>query len=207
MGASVVVVAGTTLAEAVWMMDALDLGGADPSIARAVSMGQVSVDGLLVSAVIVTPSLALASVGVLGENKAIAARRLLDSLRRSLAKTGLGSRVRATSLHAQIVQDKLFGDGFYSLPFPSAEAVEPEFASKGRTVETRFEDGDMDRPYSRKVTEHFEAVAQKPAVGELVVDRAGPYSHVTVNTVAGYKPVPTLEPYLEAVARGMRNAR
>lgn len=165
--APVVVVAGTTLPEAVWLMDSLELKDA-----RAVSMGQVSVEGVDVSAAIITPSLALALHGVLGETKQAAARRLTSTLHRSLVRN-VGARVRGTSLHAHIKRDYALPEGFYYLPLTAT--AEPEFAPVGRTVETRYENGDMERPEWRKVIEHFEGPKQSaPQIGSLTFVSSGP---------------------------------
>lgn len=167
MGAYAVVVAGSTLDDAVWFGDALDLQ--ERVAVLHASMANSSLDGLRVSAVVVTPSFALAASGALGDVKGRRAQGLLSSLRRSLAATDLGSRVRATSLHALIKQDEALGDGFYSLPFPAAEAVESEFRVVAAESVDRFVEGNMDDPRERTTTYQLKSVEQQPfAKGGLI---------------------------------------
>ena len=123
-----VVVAGSTIADAHWFVGALELPAA-----VCVSPGMAAVPSLHVSAVILTPSFALAASGALGTEKAAGALRIYRQLVVALRKTGPGNRVRATTLHEHLTADTSWGDGFYSIVMPSFFEGEGDFTAQTAT--------------------------------------------------------------------------
>lgn len=115
-----IVVAGSTLQDAGWFSEALEL----PETLR-VAPDSPSIAGTRVGAVLMTPSFALAASGALGDRAAAGALRVYRQLAASLAITGPGRRIRLTGRHEHITADTSWGEGFYSVVMPPMWDGEP----------------------------------------------------------------------------------